>query len=226
MVKRWGILLMVMCFAVTTSWAQSGKGRGFFKREDYDDRVFYGGLVAGMNFSTVDGDGYSGYHKVGFNGGGIVYIQPAKRLLVSLSLLYSQKGSRGVSVYDSYYTGTTIDKYWLNLNYVEVPLVLHLLLNDKWQIGSGASYARLLTSTEGAYSSVPTYFNASLQQFHQQDIEYIISGTMQFYTGWFLDATYQYSVSTIRDADKIPVGFGGGAQYNGLFSLRLIKLIK
>jgi hypothetical protein len=40
---------------------------------DVAPRTFYGGLVGGVNFTQLDGDNYAGYHKVGFNGGGIVY---------------------------------------------------------------------------------------------------------------------------------------------------------
>ncbi|MGN6568281.1 MAG: hypothetical protein ACTHJ0_10035, partial [Flavipsychrobacter sp.] len=52
-----------------------------------EQRVFYGGLVAGANFTQVDGDYFAGYHKVGINIGGIVYAQLAEHVAASLEIL-------------------------------------------------------------------------------------------------------------------------------------------
>jgi hypothetical protein len=58
------ILLITLCVCGQTS-AQ--------RYYDDDYRTFYGGLIAGTNFTQVDGDNFAGYHKVGFNVGGVVY---------------------------------------------------------------------------------------------------------------------------------------------------------
>lgn len=217
-------VLMVLVMALTGSqvYAQN-KSRGYFNDEE---RFFYGGLAIGANFSTVDGDTYGGYHKAGLNAGGLVYVKLFKKLLASVEILYTQKGSRAVRVYESYYTGTAIEKYGISLNYAEVPLSFHYILSDKWHIGLGASYAQLISSKEEIFTDQPVYIDPAKHQFRKKDMNYILGATWQIGDGLFLDGKYQYSISSIRDSDKIPVGFGYGAQYNNHFTLRLMYLIK
>ena len=45
-------------------------------------RLFYGGLIGGFNFSQVDGDNFAGYHKAGFNVGGVLYLKLAEQYRV------------------------------------------------------------------------------------------------------------------------------------------------
>ena len=52
-----------------------------------DEKTFYGGLIAGTNFSQVDGDNFAGYHKVGFNLGGIVYTKLDEHLSLSMEVI-------------------------------------------------------------------------------------------------------------------------------------------
>src|ERR1700744_4144942 len=63
--------------------------------------TFKGGLVLGTNFTQVDGDTYYGYHKIGLNTGGMVYVHFTQLFGVSMELLYSQKGSRAAMVTQS-----------------------------------------------------------------------------------------------------------------------------
>ncbi|MBS1774273.1 MAG: outer membrane beta-barrel protein [Bacteroidetes bacterium] len=216
----WSILLMAL-FASNIANAQS-KSVGFFANPD---RFFYGGITAGANFSTVDGDGYGGYHKVGLNAGGIVYIKVLKRLFVSMEILYTEKGSVGVMEYNNYYTGTGFDKYYLKLNYAEVPVIFNFQLDKRWQIGVGASYGQLVKVKEEAVTQQYYNFDPATHPFHKQDYNFVIKGSMQIGDGLFVNAKYQYSLSTIRDANNIPLGYGGGAQYNNFFNLGLMYLI-
>lgn len=215
------ILLLVACSAV----ANAQIGRGYFTNNE--ERKFYGGIVAGFNFSALNGDVYSGYRKVGLNVGPTVYVKLLPKLLASLDLLYTQKGCRGVRVLESNYSGQFIESYRVNLNYYEVPLVLHYLLDDKWNIGVGAAYGGLISSKEDAYTDQPFTFNPSTTAFRTEDISYVLDASMQFYKGWFVNMRYQHSISTIRDAQNIPYYFSNGAakQTNVMFSLRLIRLI-
>ncbi len=218
-ILRYTIAMLLMIYLPFTGNAQQGRGY-FTNTED----VFFGGLVAGMNFTTVEGDGYSGYHKVGFNGGGTVYVKFASRFLTSIELLYTQKGSRGVRTYDSYYSGTFAERYFLDLNYVEVPLVFHYAATDKWLLGAGASYAQLLNSKEEMISEVPVYIDPDIYQFRKQDIAVVANANLQFAKGLFLNLRYQHSLATIRDANKVAVG--GGTQISSVFTLRLMYLFR
>ena len=220
--RKWLLCIIALVVIIPQAQAQN-KSRGYFKDEE---RFFYGGLAVGANFCTVDGDGYGGYHKVGLNAGGLVYVRLLKKLLTSVEILYTQKGSRGVSVYESPYVGTAISKYSIDLNYAEVPLCFHYILSEKWHISLGASYNQLIKSKEDYVADQPVFINNETHPFRKRDFNYILGGTWQIGDGLFLDGKYQYSFSSIRDAVNIPVGFGGGSQYNNLFTLRVMYLIK
>lgn len=202
----------------------SAQSSGFFDI-DNNERRFAGGLIAGANFSTVVGDGYGGYHKVGFVGGGVVYTEPVKNTLISIELLYSQRGSRGAKQIISNYTGAFFERFWLDLNYVEVPLLVHYCFSSKWHIGIGASYAQLLNSREEIYTDQPVTIDPDLNSFNKEDFNFIVSGGIQFGKGLFLMARYQRSLSTIRQLDHVPVWQGPNYQFNDMFSLRLMYLL-
>jgi hypothetical protein len=217
------LIVSAIVFALPTSvFSQSG---GFFQD---DDKFFYGGLSIGANFCQVDGDTYGGYHKLGLNTGPIVYARLSKSLLASLELLYTQKGSRGVAQYESYYAGTAFKKYYLDLNYFEAQAVVHYLINDKWSIGIGGSYGRLVKSKEEMIDvDQAIYINPDLHPFRKEDFCLMLAGSWQIGSGLFLTGRFQYSQQTMRDLDKVPVQTPSGrGQYNNVISLRLMYLIK
>ena len=83
--------------------------------QSVEGQTFFGGLAAGVNFTEVYGDGYHGFHKAGFVGGGIVYAHFAKDFLASVEMTYTQKGSRGVREAYSLYSGPYFQRYFLDL---------------------------------------------------------------------------------------------------------------
>lgn len=217
-----GLLILL---AILIGHLAHAQGTGFFTNNP--DRKFYGGVVGGFNFSAIRGDIYEGYRKAGLNAGGTVFVRLFPNLFASIELIYTQKGCRGVRVFESYYTGTMIEKYIVNLNYFELPLVLHYQVNDKWNIGAGAAYAGLVNYKEEIYTDQPIFFTPDRNAFNNQEISFLINANMQFYKGWFVGMRYQQSLATIRRAENIPFAFstGTGVQLNQLFSLRLIYLI-
>lgn len=93
----------------------------------------------GMTACQVHGDNYSGFNKVGFTGGAYVNAQLNKVLSTDLGLIFVQKGARKNSRPEKFdYT-----YYYLNLNYLEVPLLLRYQPN-RFFITVGASYAYLI----------------------------------------------------------------------------------
>lgn len=194
--------------------------------EEDDRRIFYGGFALGMNFSTVNGDTYDGFHKVGLNTGAQVHVKILPYFTASLEMLYTQKGSRGVRA-ESGYTGTLFDKYYLDLNYVEMPLTVHYFFQKKWNAGFGISYSRLIHSKEDAVTTQPVNLDPTLYPFRKEDYNYIMDGGLQLNKRLFLNARYQFSINTIRDENKIPQGYGYAnyGEYNELFTIRLVYLI-
>lgn len=189
-----------------------------------NEQSFYGGITLGANASTVDGDGYGGFHKLGLSAGVLVYVPFTEKIGASMSLLYSQKGCRGVRVYDSSYLGAYVENYYMRLHYMEIPAVFHWLYTDKVQFGLGGSYGRLLSSSEELVTDRLINIDPQVHAFKKDDISIICQVAYRISRNLFIDGRFQSSVKTIREWDKIPVGAGYGnrGQYNRVFSFRLV----
>jgi hypothetical protein len=190
-----------------------------------DPKVFNGGIIAGANFTQVDGDTYYGYHKVGLNVGAVVYVHFTEKFGASMELDYTQKGSRGESVSNSVSIGQYVEKYFMDLNYAEVPVTLHYKTH-KIDIEAGVSYARLINSKEWVLTDQPVVIDPVANRFNTNDIDYIIGAARQVYKNLYVNARFQYSIISIRPAERVPYGFGYGSdgQFNNMLNLRLIYL--
>lgn len=221
---RQTIVIMLCLFGFSKGNARAQSGNFFAEKP----KGFYGGLIAGANISTVNGDSYGGYHKLGFNAGGIVYMQFAQQFGASISLIYSQRGSRGVRMAYSVYIDTFIEKYYLDLNYAELPVLFHYFGHPKLHVGAGVSYARLLSSKEELLTDQPVYIDPKLYVFNKEDLNGVLQASWQLGKNLFIDGRYQFSLKPVRDWDKIHVkaGYGSRGQYNNLFSFRLLFLVK
>lgn len=196
---------------------------GFFSSES--EQFFYGGFTAGGNFTTVAGDSYGGYRKAGLVAGATVYIKVLPKMLANVELLYTMKGARGVVMRNSMYSGDFFERYWLDLNYVEVPVMVHYNITSRWHIGIGGAYAQLVKTREEVYMDQPVTINPETTAFKTTDINFVGGAGLQIGNGWFLMLRYQRSLQSIRVPQNIPVWQNSVAQYNDLFSLRLTYLI-
>lgn len=212
-------LFLVLLLARRQAMAQDV----FFAREN-NDRTFYGGLTAGTNFSQVDGDGFSGYHKVGLNVGALVYVPFDPTFGASMELLYSRKGSLEKQYTEDAGGVGYLLYYKLRMNYVEVPVMLHLADVRHIQYGLGLSYGRLISSKEEAETYVPVNLDPSLYPFRKDDLSFLADIRYRFYKGWSVNLRYSRSLRSVRDAAHIPAGYGSGGEYHNLFSLRLVWL--
>jgi len=188
-----------------------------------EPKIFNGGLILGANFTQVDGDYYYGYHKVGLTAGGTVCIHFSNTVGLSMDLLYSQKGSRSEVVSQSIAIGTYVESYHMTLNYVEVPVMLHIF-DHRLDFEAGLSYAYLVKATEWAAADVPVVIDPVVNHFNNTDLDYIIGVSRRMYKHFYLNARFQYSITSIRSADRIPLGYGYGSkgQYNNMFGLRVV----
>jgi hypothetical protein len=192
-----------------------------------DPRTFYAGVIAGANFSQVDGDSYAGYHKVGLNAGGIVYTHIAEHLALSLEILFSQKGARGHRVQESG-AGTFINAYRINLNYAEIPLQLNYFDRRRSHFGGGFSYSQLITAQEKLETNPPQqpgstgYVNLEEFPFNKSDLNFVLGGSLHVWKGVFFQARFQYSLLSIRK--NTPPGYSRADQFNNLWAVRLMYL--
>jgi len=185
-------------------------------------KPFTAALLPAVNFTQIDGDDYYGYHKVGLNAGAQVYVHFNERFGVSMELSYTQKGSRGQTIVESPYIGTYVAKYFMNLNYVEVPVLLHYIYrNLDWE--GGVSYAYLVRSKEWILSDIPATITDEANHFNATDADWLLGVSRKLYKRWYGNFRFQYSIFSIRPTERIPIGYryGNNGQFNNMITLRL-----
>lgn len=110
-------------------------------------QIIKGEVFAGGNGTQVDGDECYGFRRFGVHAGAGALIPITSFMDVGLEVLFSQKGAyKGDSINShlGLYTGT----YDLRLNYAEVPIMVYLTDKDRYSIGVGVSYGRLVGLNE------------------------------------------------------------------------------
>ena len=124
------VLLALLVLAPTLLHAQIIKGE-----------VFFGG-----NACQVDGDECFGFKKFGVHAGAgaliPVYTSQSVSLDVGLEVLFNQKGAykKHANVSNS----TFPYAYNLKLNYAEIPLMFYVTDKDRYSLGFGFSYGRVV----------------------------------------------------------------------------------
>ncbi len=95
-------------------------------------QVFNTGIIAGVSGSQIEGDGYGGYRKLGFIGGGFVGVNLSDKFDSQFEIYYISKGSFDAAHPDK----GDFDKFSASINYVEIPLILSYKSNNiKFEIG-------------------------------------------------------------------------------------------
>ena len=210
------LFIFLLTFWAFQSQAQNTKDP--FNPEN--EKTFFGGLILGLNTCQIDGDSYGGYHKAGLNVGATVLWRFSNPVALGVEILYSQKGSRAIQ---NNYTpsGTAFEKYKIDLNYAELPLIFYYVLSSKYQIGIGGSFNGLISSNEEIPSS---YNHQTVNQedypFNKSTFDFIAGGSVKVFDGLVLSGRYQYGLTPVRNADKLP-GIGLGNQFNNMFAFRL-----
>ena len=103
---------------------------------------FYGGVMAGLNGSQVGGDGYAGYHKAGFFGGGFVGWRFTQMSALRMELEFSQKGSKETPTEKNDY-----QYYLMNQYCIDLPIMYQLFFNIqrvRFSIEAGLSYTYII----------------------------------------------------------------------------------
>ncbi len=105
---------------------------------------FNGGILLGGNVSQVDGDTWAGYHKFGFQAGGLVGLRISPHSSFQMELEFFQKGSRknADSVHGS------LDTYLLRLNYIEIPILYQYTFAKRYFLETGPAVDILFSYKE------------------------------------------------------------------------------
>ena len=210
------VLLSLMSFGAQAQYSE------------YHDELhnLTGGLVGGINFSQVDGDGYKGYAKMGYTAGGVLFLpfgemdMPIKDATIALSMevLFTQKGSKGRGAL------TGLISQDINLQYGEVPIQINLYRGPrKSGFGAGFSIGYLASSEETIDQGNGQIIKNGLP-FKKFDLNFVLTGNLHLWKGFFLSPRFQYSMLSIRDNNS---KYGGrDQQFNNVVAIRLMYLFK
>lgn len=116
----------------------------FILSQEENSQTFRFMLTAGVTASQIHGDNYSGFHKLGGMGGIGVEYQFSKKFASSLGLIFIQKGARK----NQNPTKGDYSAYYMNLNYIEVPLIFTYKQKNKFLVDIGISAAYLASYYE------------------------------------------------------------------------------
>jgi hypothetical protein len=191
----------------------------------YDEpvSVFTGGLVAGMNFATLDDDEDRPYDKLGANLGGVVFTRLREHLDISMEMLYSQKGEKSNQLTPTGTPGVNFTYIYDRLNYVEIPVMLNYVDRFNDHYGVGFSYGRLVNSTEILNTDSYVPIQTSQYSFNKDDYEFLI-GT-EFHLWKHLYATFRFQYSMVKIQTVLPTNYIPNEQNNNLFVLRVVYLL-
>jgi len=178
---------------------------------------FLGGISVGANFTQVDGDQFYGFRHVGLNFGpmAILPFGKKKQWSVSMELLYSQKGS--------YHKGNTDTTYYhLNLNYIDIPVMVHFTDKEVISAGVGFCYGQLVGKKE---STLPDSIMVPNSNFLPYDLSVLGEVSLRLWNRLWINVRYQYSMISLRTVTyKDPynqLNTWERKEYNNLITVRL-----
>lgn len=180
-------------------------------------QAFEGGVLAGLNASQVDGDGYSGYHKPGMVAGAYVLTHLSRTVFSGMEIRFAQKGSRKNP------NPKTGDQtvYKMRLNYIDLPVYLGVHTSQKSSILAGLSAGYLMSGADyDNYDKVipppgqPTFNNFDFQGF--------LGFRFQMTDRLSVDLRGAYSLLPIRDKPGEVLSYWLKGQFNNLLSTTLL----
>lgn len=181
-------------------------------------QTFKGGLVAGANFTQIDGDAIAGYTKIGINAGFASEIALGKHWNLGLELLYSQKGSASSYSLTSY-LGVP---FRIKMHYADIPVLIkyHDAIGGL-TFGAGASLGRLVSYQYEEDGIDLTESFDVVDKFRPWDLQALGEISYMFTPVWGLNLRVAYSVLPIR-TDCGSSLLRNCAQVNNVISLRTV----
>lgn len=190
---------------------------------------FMGAVMGGMNLSQVDGDEVYGFKRIGGHIGLAAILPIKSKWDITLETVFNQKGAyEGEQYQDSLFGVQLNGKYDLRLNYVEVPLTAHFTDKQKYTVGAGFSYGRLVSSKETEHNgAIPPYSDSVA--FNKNDYCVLVDFQIRVWKQLKFNVRYSYSMVPIRTRTYIdPYGIKDPnvrKQYNNMLTFRLVYVI-
>jgi hypothetical protein len=157
-------------------------------------QAFHGGLVFGITASQVDGDSYSGYDKLGLQGGVYVSTEINDYLDARMEIIYNSRGARSAASEDN--TGS----YLLRLQYIDLPVMAAFNIKQYGAIELGLVPGYLFSvSGEDDLGELP---EEALVDFHKFDLDILLGANFNITQKFSVNFRYCYSIFSIRDLES------------------------
>jgi len=166
---------------------------------------FKGGVILGGTASQVDGDQWTGYHKVGLQAGIYSRYNFNESWGFLTEIKYIQKGSLK-TVKDNPQAN-----FRISLSYIELPFLLNYKLKENITLGAGLSYGRLIhAEVDDAGGTIPE----DQLNYRKYDINSIIQFKYNVNKHLWVDIKFAYSLNSIKEDNY-------NKQWNNLFAFGL-----
>jgi len=179
---------------------------------------FNGGFTTGLSLSQIDGDGWSGFNKLGLVAGGFVTTKLSNRLTSQYEVKYVQKGAR------ERFDPKERNVHKTQLEYLEMPVTVNYSIkSDSFLIETGLLLARIVRSK--AYDA---FGETGLQNpYHKFDFGFIIGASYKLNKHIWFNLRYTYSIIRIRKLEFPGVGWWwyNRGDYNNVMSFSVFYQI-
>lgn len=152
---------------------------------------FNWGLKEGISRAQVSGITYKGFYKSGFAGGAFIKGRLAGNWTAAIDLMYVECGSLRRSVYTNGY----VNSYFLQLNYIQIPLLFQYHIG-RVGIEFGPGYGILMKVKEISVIDGLSYSGTKL--FNKDEINFNIGVTYTFSSRFGYSLRYTNSTVPIR----------------------------
>jgi hypothetical protein len=206
---------------------------------------FLGEVVGGMNLSQVDGDEVYGFKRVGGHVGLGVILPIKKKWDITLETVFSQKGAKEKDQYSYWSKDSTFSEldstfigfdstlytgsYNLRLNYVEIPIIAHFTDKERYTVGLGFSYGRLVSSEEIEHNGSINPYSDTVN-FSKNDYSVLLDLQVRVWKRLKFNVRYSYSIVPIRERTFHDIFSQDQLswtrkQYNNTLTFRLVYVI-
>ena len=185
----------------------------FVGQTSTEAQTFRAALVAGGNFTQIDGDELAGFHQTGLQLGGTVMIPFYGNWTANVEILYAQRGAQ--STLNGQNPDNSLD---LLLNYVELPLMIRYTDKDRLTGGIGVSYSRFLSSKyirNSVEIELPDGVFKDVDLQLKIDVGYFITDNIYFNAGWATAFTKTNNLNREIEFDSYDLPFIPAADRKG-----------
>ena len=155
---------------------------------------FRGGLTGGLTAAQINGDSYSGFDKLGWQGGVFVETELMPVFDARLEIRYASRGARNPAEDDN--TGA----YFLALHYIDLPVLAALKIKKAGAVEIGLVPGYLFTLNGEKDNGILT--GEDKAAYHKFDLGTLLGFRVNITGKLAISFRYSYSIFSIRDLDS------------------------